>query len=124
MLEAKSYRSPEVNGLKNSIDRHKGQAPKRKGTEVRIYGVPQERRRTVNPLRRKTEFLANETVKVNPNGGNQGGIPVKESPRIANKESDQNGQQKELVPRCPRENSNKNPSGSKSAVTAKAKGNP
>ena len=69
VLEAKSYRFPEVNGLKNSIDRHKGQAPKRKGTEVRIYGVPQERRRTVNPLRRKTEFLANKTVKVNPQRG-------------------------------------------------------
>ena len=29
------------------------------------YGVPQERRRTVNPLQGKTEFLANETSKVN-----------------------------------------------------------
>ena len=35
----------------------------------RIHGVPQERRRTLNPLRGKTEFLANETVKVNPQRG-------------------------------------------------------
>ena len=34
-----------------------------------LYGVPQERRRTVNPLRGKTEFLANETGKVNPQRG-------------------------------------------------------
>ena len=33
------------------------------------HGVPQERRRTVNPLRGKTEFLANETSKVNPQRG-------------------------------------------------------
>ena len=59
-------------------------------------GVPQERRRTVNPLRGKTEFLANETVKVNPNGGKQGGIPKKESPGIANKKSDPNGRQRNL----------------------------
>ena len=87
-------------------------------------GVPQERRRTVNPLRGKTEFLANETVKVNPNGGKQGGIPKKESPGIANNKSDPNGRQKELVPRRPRGNSNKKPSGSNSAVPAEAKGNP
>ena len=91
---------------------------------VKIYGVPQERRRTVNPLRGKTEFLANETVKVNPNGGKQGGIPKKESTGIANKKSDPNGRQKELVPRHPQGNSNKNPSGSNSAVPVEAKGNP
>ena len=61
--------------------------------------VPQERRRTVNPLRGKTEFLANETVKLNPNRGKQGGIPKKESPGIANNKSDPNGRQKELVPK-------------------------
>ena len=88
-----------------------------------INGVPQERRRTVNPLRGKTEFLANETVKVNPNGGKQGGIPKKESPGIANKKSNPNGRQKELVPRRPRGNSNKNPRRSNSAVRAEAKGN-
>ena len=80
------------------------------------YGVPQERRRTVNPLRGKNEFLANETIKVNPNGGNQGGIPEKESTGIANNKSDPNGRQKELVPRRPRGNSNKNPRGSNYAV--------
>ena len=35
-----------------------------------IHGVPQERKGTVNPLRAKTEFLANGTIKVNPNGEN------------------------------------------------------
>ena len=87
-------------------------------------GVPQERRRTVNPLRGKTEFLPNKTVKVNPNRGKQGGIPEKESPGIANNKSNPNGCQTELVPRRPRGNSNKDPSGSNSAVPAKAKGNP
>ena len=67
-------------------------------------------RRIVNPLRGKTEFLANETVKVNPNGGKQGGIPKKESLGIANNKSDPNGRQKELVPRHPRENPNEDPS--------------
>ena len=89
-----------------------------------INGVSQERRRTVNPLRGKTEFLVNETVKVNPNGGKQGGIPKKESPGIVNNKSDPNGRQKELVPRRLRGHSNKNPSGIKSAVPAKAKKNP
>ena len=88
-----------------------------------MNGVPQERRRTVNPLRGITEFLANETVKVNPNGGKQGGIPKEESPGIANNKSDPNGRQKELVPRRPWGNSNKNPSGTNSAVPAEAKGN-
>ena len=87
-------------------------------------GVPQERRRTVNPLRGKTEFLANGIIKVNPNGGKQGGIPKNESPGIANNKSDPNGRQKELVPRRPRGNSNKDTSGSNSAVPAKAKRNP
>ena len=92
--------------------------------DEKIHGVPQERRRTVNPLRGKTEFLANRTIKVNPKGGKQGGIPKKESPGIANKKIDPNGRQKELVLRRPRGNSNKNPSRSNSAVPAKAKGNP
>ena len=61
---------------------------------LNIDGVPQERRRTVNPLWGKTEFLGNETIKVNPNGGKQGGIPEKESPGIANNQSDPNGRQK------------------------------
>ena len=34
-----------------------------------LHGVPQERRITLNPLRGKTEFLAKETVKVNPQRG-------------------------------------------------------
>ena len=88
-----------------------------------LYGVPQEMRRTVNPLRGKMDFLANETIKVNPNGGKQGIIPEKESPGIANKKSDPNGIQKELVPRRPQGNSNKNPSGSNSVVPTKSKGN-
>ena len=68
-----------------------------------IDGVPQERRRTANPIRRETEFLANKTLKVNPNGGKQGGITEKGSPGIRNNKSDMNGLQKELVPRRPRE---------------------
>ena len=47
-----------------------------------------------------------------------------ESPRIVNNKRDPNGRQKELVPRRPRGNYNKNPSGSKSVVPVKAKGNP
>ena len=81
-------------------------------------------RRTVNPLRGKTEFLANETVKLNPKEGKQGGIPKRESPGIANNKSDPNGRQNELVPRRPRGKSYKKPSGSNSAVPAEAKGNP
>ena len=78
----------------------------------------------LNPLRGKTEFLANETVKVNPNGEKQGGIPKKESLGTANNKSDLDGRQEELVLRRPRGNSNKNPSGRNSAVPAEAKGNP
>ena len=63
----------------------------------------------------KKGFLANKTIKVNPIGGKQGGIPEKESPGIANNKSDPNGRQKELVPRHLRGNSNKNPIGSYSA---------
>ena len=81
-------------------------------------------RRTVNPLRGKTDFLANKTIKVNPNGGKQGVIPKKESPGIANNKSDPNGRQKELILRRPRGNYNKNPSESNSAVPSKSKGNP
>ena len=65
-----------------------------------------------------------ENIKLNPNRGKQGGIPEKESPGIANNKSNPNGCQKELVLRRPRGNSNKDPSGSNSAVPAKPKGNP
>ena len=92
--------------------------------EIDMNVVPQERRRTVNPLRGKMEFLANETIKVNPTGGKQGGIPEKKSPGIVNNKSDPNRRQTELVPRRPRGNSNKDPSGSNSEVPAKAKRNP
>ena len=54
------------------------------------------------------------TIRVNPNGGKQGGIPKKESPGIANPKGDPNGHQTELVLRRPQRNSNKVPSGSKS----------
>ena len=47
-----------------------------------------------------------------------------ESPGIANNKSDPNGRQKELVTRRLRGNSNKNPTGSNSAVPAKEKRNP
>ena len=78
--------------------------------------VPQERRRTVNPLRGKTEFLANKTIRVNPNGGKQGGIPEKESPGIVNTKSDRNRRRTELVPRCPQGDPDKDPSGSNTEV--------
>ena len=46
------------------------------------------------------------TIKVNSNGGKQGGIPEKESPGIPNPKDDPNGRQMELVPRLPRVISN------------------
>ena len=68
-------------------------------TSVSIYVVPKERIRTVNLLQGKLNFLANKTIKVNPNGGKQGGIPEKESLGIANPKSNPNGLQTKLVPR-------------------------
>ena len=59
--------------------------------------VPQERKRTANPLRGKTEFLANKTIKVNPNRVKQVGILEKESPGISNPKGDPNRDQTELV---------------------------
>ena len=91
---------------------------------IQLTQLDQEISRPVNPLRGKMVFLAKKTIKVNPNGGKKGGIPEKESPGIANNKSDPNGRQKELVQRRLRGNPNKNPSGSNSAVPAKAKGNP
>ena len=61
------------------------------------------------------------TIKVNPNGRKQGGIPEKESLGIANPKGDPNGRQTELVPRRPQENSNEDPTGSNSEAPAKAK---
>ena len=49
---------------------------------------------------------------------------MKESLRIANNKSNPNRRQKELVPRRPRGNSDKNPSGSKTAVPEKQRGIP
>ena len=46
------------------------------------------------------------TIKVNSNGGKQGGIPEKEYPGIPNPKDDPNGRQMELVPRLPRVISN------------------
>ena len=66
----------------------------------------------------------NETIRVNPNGGKQGGTPKKEYPGIANPKSDPNGRQTKLVPRRPWGNSNNDPSGSNSELPAKAKRNP
>ena len=64
-----------------------------------------------------------QTIKVNPNGGKQGNIPVKEYLGITNTKSDPNRCQTELVPRRPRENSIEDPSGSNSEAPAKAKRN-
>ena len=66
----------------------------------------------------------NKTIKVNPNGGKQGGIIEKEYPGIAKNKSDPNGRKTELVPRRPQGNSNKDPSGSNSALPVKANKNP
>ena len=57
----------------------------------------------------------NKIIKVNPNGGKQGGIIEQESLEIVNNKSDPNGRQMELVPRRPQGNSNKDPSESNSA---------
>ena len=65
-----------------------------------------------------------QTIKVNPNGGKQGGTPKKESLGIVNPNSNLNRRQTKLVLRRPRGNSNKYPSGSNSKVPAKAKTNP
>ena len=46
-----------------------------------------------------------QTIGVNPNGGEQGGIPKKESPGIASPKGNPSWRQTELVPRCLRENS-------------------
>ena len=48
--------------------------------------------------------------RLNPNGGNQGGITKREYPGIANPKVDPSCSQKELIPRCQWENSNKDPS--------------
>ena len=69
------------------------------------------------------DFLVNETIKVIPNRGKQGGIPEKESPGIANPNSDPNRRQTKLVPRRPQGNSNEDTSGSNSEVPVKAKRN-
>ena len=49
-------------------------------------------------------------IRVNPNGGKQGGIPEKESPGIANPKGYPSWRQTELIPKCQRENSNEDPS--------------
>ena len=51
-----------------------------------------------------------QTIRVNPNGGKQGGIPEKESPGIANPKGDPIWRLTELVLRCLQENSNEDPS--------------
>ena len=63
-------------------------------------------------------------IKVNPNGGKQGGIPKKKSLWIANHKGDPNRRQTEIVPRRPQENSNEDPSRSNSEAQAKSKRNP
>ena len=64
-----------------------------------------------------------QTIRVNPKGGKQGGTPKKEFPGIANTKGDPNGRQTELVPRRLLENSNQDPSKSNSEAPAKAKRN-
>ena len=49
-------------------------------------------------------------IRVNSNGGKQGGIHEKEYPGIANPKGDPSGRQMELVTRFPQENSNEDPS--------------
>ena len=88
-----------------------------------IWSSPRKEKNS-KPPRGENWVPCEQTIKVNPQRGKTRRNPDKESPRIANNKSDPNGQQKELVPRRPRKKSNKNPSGSKSAVTAKSKGDP
>ena len=49
-------------------------------------------------------------IRVNPNGGKQGGIPEKEPPRITNPKGDPSWRQMEFIPGCQRDNSNEDPS--------------
>ena len=51
-----------------------------------------------------------QIIRVNPNGGKQGGIHDKESPGIANPNGDPSFRQTELITRCQRDNSNEDPS--------------
>ena len=85
---------------------------------VIICSSPRKKKNS-KPSTGKTEFLVNKIIKVNPNGGKQGGIPEKESPGIANTKSDPNGRQTKLFPWRLRGNSNKDPSGSNYEVPAK-----
>ena len=66
-------------------------------------------------------FPREQNIRVNPNGGKQGGIPEKESLGIANPKGDLSGRQTglvqtELVPRRLQENSNEDPSGHQKEV--------
>ena len=54
--------------------------------------------------------LHERIIRVNPNKGEQGGIPEKGYPGIANPKGDLSWRQRELIPRCQRDNSNKDPS--------------
>ena len=58
----------------------------------------------------ETVVLCEQKTRVNSNWGKQGGITKKGSLGIANPKGDLSGRQTKLVPRCPQENSNKDPS--------------
>ena len=78
-------------------------------TKNETDGFPQERRRIGNPQRGENIVPHKLTIRVNPNRGKQRGITERESPGIANSKGNPSGRQMELVPMCPRENSNKDP---------------
>ena len=86
--------------------------------------VPQEKRRTVKPPTGENIVPREQTIKVNPNMGKQGGIPEKEYPGIANPKGDPNKCQTELFTWRPRKNSNEDSNGSNLKALAKAKMNP
>ena len=75
----------------------------------RLYVVLQERRIIVKPQRRYVVPHKRRSI-VNPNEGKQIGIPKKESLGISNPKEYLSWHQKEVIPRCQRKNSNKDPS--------------
>ena len=77
---------------------------------IKIWSSPKKDKNRKPPTR---EYVVTRkwTIRVNPYGGKQWGIPEKESLSITNPKGDPNGHQMELVPSRPRGNFKENPSG-------------
>ena len=83
--------------------------------QTNIWSSPRKEKNRKPPIGENV-VPCEQTIRVNPNRGKQGGIPEKESRGIANPKVDPNGRQTELVPRRPRGNSNEDPSGRQKEV--------